>query len=213
MSWYGMTAYATARTAIPPMQMQLSLDAGFPQVPAPQVLDDFLPEFVRWRAFADGAYYADVVSPVDGVAYPGIVDLSQAAPLFVGLLGRAMGRPVSINHLFMRLSLAGMHPPHWAHHDALMGDWSMMLYLCRPEHCEGGTALLEHVSGTDPDDATWTRDTNRPEQWRTLSVCPMATNRAFIFPARMWHAALPKGGFGTSAADGRLVLTAFFNTP
>lgn len=197
--------------SVPAECAQCLLDAGFPEPQSRvRIIDGFLPQFDAWRVFADHAEYADVVSPVDGVVYPGIVDLSSVKPFFEALLSRATCRPVSINHLFMRLSLDGAVPPHWAHHDALMGVQSMMLYMNRPEHCEGGTALLEHVSGADPDDETWLRDTNRPEQWRTLSVCPMVTNRAFIFPAGMWHAALPRGGFGRTAQDGRLVLTAFF---
>ncbi len=197
------------------MQMQLALDAGFPRVAAgiqPLILDGFLPEFDRWRHLGDCGDYRRVVSPVDRVVYPNIVDLMALAPTIGGLLSRAVQRPCIVNHCFMRLSLAGQDPPHWAHHDGLMGGYSLMVYLNRAEHCQGGTALLEHVDG-EPDDATWMRDTNRPEAWREVSRCDMAPNRAFVFPAQMWHAALPMGGFGSNPYDGRLVLTAFFDAP
>lgn len=178
-----------------------------------QIIDDFLPGFDVWRGMADRVEYRDVVSPTDGVTYPGIVDLSGLKMDFAGLLADVMGRPVTVNHLFLRLSLAGSKPPHWAHHDGLMGQYSLMVYLNRPEHCAGGTALLEHADewcDGPPDDATWLRDTNDPDMWRIVSRCPMVTNRAFIFRANLWHAALPLGGFGSGPEDGRLVLTAFF---
>lgn len=175
-----------------------------------QIIDDFLPEFDLWRRHADSADYAEVISPVDGVVYPGISNLFHLSSFFQCLLKNATGKYCSINHLFMRLSTEGSAPPHWAHHDASMGEYSLMVYLNRPEHCRGGTALLEHVSGPDPDETTWRDDTNRPERWREVSRCPMKSNRAFIFRAELWHAALPIGGFGSTAQDGRLVLTAFF---
>lgn len=174
------------------------------------ILDDFLPDFAGWRSWADGLEYRDEVNPADGVAYPGIY---RDVPTFGARarLSAIMGRPIKLHALFLRLSLAGVAVPHQAHHDGLMGDFSMMVYLNRPEHCQGGTSLLEHVSGAEPDADTWQRDTNRPEQWRAVSLCKMVTNRAFVFRSKLWHRAEPVGGFGTDSANGRLVLTGFFS--
>lgn len=174
------------------------------------VLDDFLPDFSGWRAWADTAHFSDVINPADGVSYPGICD---AVPTFGTRqrLESVMGRQVRINALFMRLSLEGVQVPHQAHNDAVMGKFSMMLYLNRPEHCRGGTSLLRHIE-REPDKETWERDTNDPEMWEVLSLCQMKSNRAFIFRSDLWHRAEPIGGFGTTAVDGRLVLTAFFDT-
>jgi hypothetical protein len=172
------------------------------------IIDDFHPEFDALRKLADGSEFKDFQSPVDGVFYPGICPIDSLG--LGGLLAQAMGRSVSLNHQFMRLSLAGACPPHWAHHDGAMGDYSLMLYLNRPEHCQGGTALLRHLDG-EPSPETWAADTNEPSRWKFLSMCDMQPNRAFIFRANLWHAALPMAGFGKDASDGRLVLTVFFS--
>lgn len=174
------------------------------------ILDDFMPGFAGWRAWADGLEYRDEVNPADGVTYPGIY---RDVPTFGTRcrLSQVMGRPIELHALFLRLSLEGVTVPHQAHHDALMGDFSMMVYMNRAKDCRGGTALLEHVSGQDPDVATWLRDTNRPHMWKERALVQMVPNRAFIFRSSLWHRAEPVGGFGADAADGRLVLTGFFS--
>lgn len=173
------------------------------------IYDDFLPNFSEWRSWADTLKFPPVVNEVDGVTYPGIC---TAVPTFGmrKLLAAVMGREVQLNALFLRLSLAGVSVPHQAHHDAVMGDFSLMLYMNRAEHCRGGTSLIEHVDG-EPDVATWERDTNVPEKWRVISLAQMRPNRAFIFRSNLWHRAEPLGGFGADATDGRLVLTAFYS--
>lgn len=173
------------------------------------ILDDFLTDFAGWRQWADTCEFRDEVNPADGVTYPAIC---KRVPIYGThqRLAAVMGRPVRLNALFMRLSLAGAPCPHQAHHDGLMGDFSLMLYLNRPEHCRGGTELIEHVDG-EPDVATWERDTNVVEKWRRVSLCPMVPNRAFIFRSTLWHRALPIGGFGTDQTNGRLVMTGFFS--
>lgn len=174
------------------------------------VLDDFLPDFSWWRTWADGRTFVDEVNREDGVTYPAIC---RDVPTYGARrrIEALMGRPITLHSLFLRLSLGGAPCPHQAHHDGLMGDFSMMLYLNRPEHCRGGTALVEHVSGQEPDEPTWRRDTNTPEKWRTVSLCQMRANRAFLFRSRLWHRAEPIGGFGSTPADGRLVMTGFFS--
>lgn len=172
--------------------------------------DDFLDDFARWRSWLDDAAYADITNDADGVVYPGIcaelpAELQSEISYKLGLICEV----TKINYLFARLSVSGMNPPHWAHHDGAMGKRSLMLYMNRPEHCEGGTAMLRHRDG-EPSPEVWARDTNKPQQWRLESVCEMKPNRAFMFRADQWHAAMPRGGFGTDARNGRLVITAFF---
>lgn len=171
-------------------------------------LDDFLPDFDDWRAWADTCKFRDEVNPADGVTYPLIC---RDVPSY-GMQQRLtaiMGMPVRLNALFLRMSPAGIPVPHWAHHDGGMGRFSCMVYLNRPEDCQGGTALLSHVDGEIGTEA-WKRDTNRPGKWTIRSVCDMRANRAFIFRADLWHAAMPIGGFGQTVQDARLVMTAFF---
>lgn len=179
------------------------------------IVDDFLSHFDQWRTWADGLTYASEVNPIDCVAYPGIY---KDVPTYgiAQRLGLLLG-PVAIKACFLRLSVAGCPVPHVAHTDSSMGEFSMMLYMNRPEHCLGGTSLLRHHNGmqttptTDEDLATWQRDMNRLEPWDVLMCCPMKTNRAFVFPSNLMHRAEPVGGFGTTSANGRLVLTCFFN--
>jgi hypothetical protein len=185
-------------------------------IPHSIIIDDFLPDFQGWRSWADTLEYASVENPVDGVSYPGIY---AKVPTWGAQqrLSMIMGTGVHINMAFLRLSTEGVVVPHYAHTDKVMGQFSLMLYMNRSEHCSGGTALVRHNGGMDShptngdEVAIWERDTNRPEKWSVYSMCEMKPNRAFIFRADLMHAALPMGGFGTSPADGRLVLTAFFN--
>ena len=177
-------------------------------IPHSLIIDEFLPDFDDFRNWADRQIYAPVINPADGVEYPGIC--SHVPTYGTRLrLEAIMQHPVKINAAFMRLSLAGVHVPHQAHHDGLMGQYSMMLYLNRAKHCQGGTSLVRHVSGDDL--AHWETDHSKPEMWCAYSLCEMAPNRAFIFRADLMHRAEPVGGFGDGAENGRLVYTAFFD--
>lgn len=185
-------------------------------IPHSIIIDDFLPDFQGWRKWADDLEYAPVENPVDRVSYPGIC---ASVPTW-GMrqrLSMIMGAGVHINTAFLRLSLAGVSVPHYAHTDKVMGQFSLMVYMNRTEHCQGGTALIRHADGmdmhpsSDEEVSLWERDTNQPERWSAYSLCEMKANRAFIFRADLMHAALPVGGFGDSVSNGRLVLTAFFN--
>ena len=175
------------------------------------IIDDFLDDFDRWRAWLDEATYADITNDADGVAYPGIcAGLPHELQGEIAYKLQLVAGMTKVNYLFARLSVEGANPPHWAHHDGAMGARSLMLYMNRAEHCDGGTAMLRHRDG-DPSPDVWARDTNKPQQWRLESVCEMKPNRAFIFRADQWHAAMPLGGFGRDARDGRLVITCFFS--
>lgn len=177
-------------------------------IPHSIIIDSFLPDFDDWRAWSDKQTYAPVVNPADGVSYPGIC---REVPTWGAAqrLGAIFGQPVNIKAAFMRLSLQGDRVPHQAHNDVVMGQYSMMVYLNRPEHCQGGTSLVRHVSGDDF--AHWQTDHSKPEMWNVYSLCEMQPNRAFIFRADLFHRAEPVGGFGTDATNGRLVFTAFFD--
>lgn len=181
------------------------------------IVDDFLDDFSFWREWADTQTFKDEVNPVDGVTYPGICKAVPAWGIQQRLNG-IMGAPVTINSIFARLSLAGGSPPHWAHNDASMGQYSLMLYLNRPEHCAGGTALVKHClfgfceGPRDEEELeACKQDTNDQDAWEKTMLCEMKPNRAFIFRSELMHAAMPIGGFGKDATDGRLVLTSFFS--
>lgn len=183
------------------------------------IVDDFLDDFAAVRKAADKITFKDETNPVDGVVYPHIFrdippGLAREIETKLMLL---VSRPIVIKTMFVRLSPLGVNPPHFAHTDAVMGDYSAMLYLNRQEHCQGGTAVLRHESGMDlhpsnaAEVATWTRDTNDESKWMITDYCPMAPNRIFLFRSDLFHAALSRQGFGSNARDGRMVLTVFFN--
>lgn len=178
------------------------------------IVDDFLEDFARWREWLDTATFGDVASDVDGVTYPHIcMDLPAdlRGEIFYKLQVWC-GTGIKVNQLFARMSPAGVSPPHFAHHDLAMGNMSCMLYMNRREDCQGGTQLLTHHHyGDNVSRENWLLDTNKPELWDETFMCPMVPNRAFIFPAGKWHGAAPRDGFGTTPADSRLVITAFFN--
>ena len=184
------------------------------------IIDDFLPDFEAVRAYADIANYQPFVSEVDDVEYPFICP----APDFVSKsvnseLAKFMCAPIRTNHVFFRASPEGVAVPNQVHNDLSMGQYSLMLYMNRNENCSGGTSLLRHKEmGFDRNtvcgeelEATL-RDGKNPDKWTVTMMCPMAENRAMIFPAELMHRAEPVGGFGFDLTA-RVVLTALFDLP
>lgn len=184
------------------------------------VANDFIEHFEALRDFADRATFADMTSPVDGVVYPNIcLDVPDwVRHNIVGNLEAIFGCSVDMKFTFMRLSPKGVHVPHPVHTDASMAKYSLMLYLNRAEHCQGGTSLLQHtetgMTRTPRNEAElelWKRDMRDASRWSYMDEAKMAPNRAFIFDADLYHRAEPEGGFGTDNKDARLVLTTFFD--
>jgi hypothetical protein len=179
----------------------------------------FLSDYYSFRHLCDSVSYDGVTSPIDGVFYPGVSlyipeDVVQEV---ADKLERYEGKTITINTIFLRLSLEGVVAPHQAHTDLTYGKKSLMLYLTRDAQCQGGTAILKHVSGIDynPKDedelAIMQMDQNNYDKWMITNYCDMQQNKAFIFDAGLIHRAEPVGGFGKDARDGRLVLTAFYD--
>jgi hypothetical protein len=188
--------------------------------PYTYVIDDFLVRFSQLRAFADSAPFTHITNPADQVVYPHICnEIPDAFRSEVSYqLASVFGATPDIKYLFLRMSPKGVPVPHEAHTDLAMGQWSLMLYVSREFHCDGGTALVRHKDSglsvhprTDQELAIWQRDHNNRDAWETDLLVKMVANRAFIFPAYLMHRAEPIGGFGRTRQDARMVLTAFFN--
>ena len=184
------------------------------------IIDDFFTDFDAVRRWADEARFIDVTNDVDGVVYPDVCIEIPSWLLMETHTGaaRALGWTPLLRVLFARLSVAGKVAPHQAHTDVTMGQYSMMVYLNRPEHCRGGTSILRHIetgaerNPTDAEgEAIWRRDTNVATAWEHTAMCGMKPNRALIFPADLYHRAEPVGGFGSDSKDGRIVMTMFFD--
>lgn len=189
-------------------------------IPYAYIQDDFLTQFGQLRGYADRATFEDVRSPIDNVVYPHICKVveDRYREEIEFNLNNLLGRPPLIQHLFLRMSPAGVPVPHEAHTDISMGHWSLMLYLNREHHCQGGTSLVHHTATgldvnprNDRELETWKRDANNRAAWTIDMLAKMRANRAFIFPAYLMHRAEPIGGFGRTQLDARMVLTAFFN--
>jgi len=183
------------------------------------IVDNFLKSYDQLKMAATHNDYHGVVNPEDGVLYPDIsVDIPHDCLLEVQQrLDEAMGQPVVISMMFMRLtSSLTKGAPHQAHNDLVMGDYTLLLYL---NDGPGGTSFVKHIeTGMDgqpktaEDLKTWERDTNNPKAWEITEMVDMKENRANIIKASRMHRAEPIGGFGEDASNGRIVLTAFFKT-
>lgn len=177
-----------------------------------RIFDDFLEDFDSLREHATQLDFTGVINPEDGVLYP---DVSTDVPKEVI---EEITKKLSIREVhrcFFRLTTENTKgAPHQAHTDTAMGPRSLMLYM---QDGPGGTSLVAHKETglrTDPFNqwarATWQRDTKRPEAWEIYDLAPMKANRAAVFNSRLMHRAEPIGGFGSTPADGRLVLTMFY---
>lgn len=110
--------------------------------------------------------------------------------------------------------------------------WSGILYLSRPEDCEGGTDFFLHkATGTErallePEDmkalgvstqeeanALFNRilieDGKVRDRWEHVMRVPMRFNRLLLLRPWLWHTATP--GFGTTIENGRLIQTLFYD--
>jgi len=112
------------------------------------IVDDFLSNPDAFRTQALGLTYTQPG------AYPGfnsveqlnIDGLDQVVSQIVNEPLRAIVPPES--HGKCRLTLAEQSKPGLIHVD--QSDWSGILYLSRPEDCQGGTGFYRHIpTGTD----------------------------------------------------------------
>ena len=184
-----------------------------------RVIDEFLSDYEWFRAYLDLLDYQGQINPVDGVEYPGInvqIPPGICADV-VNKLQLAVGKRISKTTLFLRLTVEGVPVPHQAHNDATMGDYGMILYLSRPEHCDGGTSFVKHVEHgmeygptNEKEQIVWAQDTNDYDKWDITEMVDMKTNRAFVFDANRMHRPEPPNGFGGGPQDGRLVMVCFF---
>jgi len=188
-------------------------------IPYFYAVDDFFPagEFELIRDYAYRLEYGDVVAPFDGVTYPniGLPVPPIAEERMAQTLSWLMGYRIIPKYTAFRLSVEGTKPPQWAHSDAEVARWSMFVYL---NQGPGGTVLLEHLEDgmrTHPQDQEqlelWQRDFDDESKWRIRAAVDCAPNRAVIMRSELLHAALPRGGFGSTVTNGRLILLCFFD--
>ena len=107
-------------------------------------------------------------------------------------------------------------------------DWSGILYLSKPEDCQGGTQFFRHkrtgtsraaiteaelsamgyASVADMHRDIIERDGSDESAWDMTMEVPMEFNRLILLRPWLWHTAGP--GFGDRIDNGRLVYLMFF---
>lgn len=170
----------------------------------------FLSHFDVFQEWARTRDYSAMENPGDGVEYPDIsTDIPETYQMvIVDLLEELTGLSITGYTMFFRLMTKNTPtPPHQAHHDAIMGQYTAIMYI---NPGEGGTSILEHKDGAVSDEVVM-RDTNNYSAWKIKHMIRIKPNRMVVYNSDLIHRAEPVDGFGSSPDDGRLVLTVFFN--
>jgi hypothetical protein len=188
-------------------------------IPYFYAIDEFFPrgEFELIRDYAHLLEYGEVIAPFDGVTYRniGLPVPASAEQQMAQTLSWLMGYKVVPKYCAFRLSVEGSEPPQWVHSDHEVARYGMFVYI---NEGPGGTVLLEHVENgmrTHPRDEgeleLWQRDYENEMKWKIRAAIDCAANRAVVLRSELLHAAIPRGGFGATAKDGRLILLCFFD--
>ena len=193
------------------------------------VVDDFLS---RRDADALRNTALQLTYPDQQGAFPGrnslerieIDGLSQAVSRLVGEPLKPVSPPQS--HAKFRVTLAADKGKAKVHID--QAYWSGILYLSRPEDCQGGTEFFRHLP-TNTDRAPLTdaevtamgfsslqemhrdiieKDSVDDSKWEMTMRVPMRFNRLIMLRPWLWHTAGP--AFGDRIENGRLVYLMFF---
>lgn len=189
------------------------------------MVDDFVthPDMVRNSALAAGfgtwrPNKGEVGSSVyDGMGFWGF------HALMVQSLVRVMGKPVFPNSMFFRVTNLETEGAY-VHSDRESGDYSCIAYLSKHGE-ESGTGFYRHrETGAErmPSFAELGKDQQffdrlkrqmvegSDEDWEQIDFVPGKYNRAVIFDAPRFHARRPRGGYGSSVEDGRMVWACHF---
>jgi hypothetical protein len=191
-------------------------------IPFAIVIDDFLPNAEELRERALKLNYS-LKGP-----YPGLNSVEKInIPGLDEMVSRLVYQPVrppwtkNYSHGSFRLALAKDDEPAKIHID--QSHWSGILYLSRPEDCQGGTEFYRHLpTGTDHmpfteqgiaelgyssfDDLReqiLDKDALDRSKWELTMVVPMRFNRLVLTQPQYWHTSGPS--FGDTRETGRLI--------
>lgn len=191
------------------------------------IVDDFLQNASELREAALQLTYPEQDNMFAGrnsVERIEIPDLTQQVSRLVGEPLRLMS-PLH-SHAKCRITLAGDTGRSQVHVDR--AHWSGILYLSRPEDCQGGTEFFRHrrtnterwplnsaevaAMGMSSVDEVRRevaeKDSNDPSKWERTMQVPMRFNRLLLLRPWLWHTAGP--AFGDRIENGRLVYLMFF---
>lgn len=194
------------------------------------IVDDFLDNI---DAFHNIAIKQDYPPHTVETYFPGANSVAripiQGLEMMVSrIVGEHLKPAEGTSHAKCRLALGGDEGKGNVHIDR--AHWSAMLYLTKPEFCQGGTDFFRHIAtntdhfprneaevkamGYKDSSEVWDKvvnpDTNDPTKWEKIMTVPMRYNRLILFRPWLWHNAGPS--FGDSAQNGRLIYTMFFES-
>lgn len=187
--------------------------------------DDFHPNLRQIRERVIEGEFKTVAGP-DGADYTGVQLIDE--PELIARVAEVVGAPIKVRLSGFRMNLKGELPHSWVHSDDICSEFASVLYLNPPGQCYGGTAFWRHrglsidrrptpeqliSTGLDPD---WfykmlSREWKELDFWEQCGFVAMKFNRFITYPTSLFHSRYPFEGFGTGAADGRLVWVCFYD--
>jgi uncharacterized protein DUF6445 len=181
------------------------------------VLNDFLdnPDTIRDQGI--NAAYMDVTGELDGVTYKRVA--IQTIPEVVEKLEQVIGRPIELYGMGFRLNYEGEVPNNEIHADLGWGTYAAVVYLSEPpEGVQSGTAFWVHDKGHDRVKAGQVdvltdvqADWNDVSKWEQTMFVSAKFNSAIIYRGELFHSRWPFEAFGTTPANGRLIVVVFFS--
>ncbi|HZD25892.1 MAG TPA: DUF6445 family protein [Alphaproteobacteria bacterium] len=195
------------------------------------VVDDFYNAPYEVRDVALGFQYPE---PKEAPNFPGRNSIERLLvkgleEIVSDLVSEKVVAAPQTAHGHCRISLAADDPNRrfYVHVDH-QAYWSGIVYLSRPEDCQGGTEFFRHRElGTDrcpifPDEVAeygvktfgeaaykiLEKDSNDASRWDLLMTVPMRFNRLVLLRPWLWHTA--GLSFGDTLENGRLIQLFFF---
>ena len=192
------------------------------------VIDDFLDDPDPLRNAALQMDYPDVQGPYPGRNSKQRLNLQGLEHEISRLVGEPL-IPMTHNqaHGKCRIAMANDIGTAKVHVDG--SHWSGILYLTKPEDCQGGTEFFRHIdSNSDrapyndheamqkygvPSAKAWVADIMEREsaddsKWEMTMRVPMRYNRLILLRPWLWHTA--GESFGDTPENARLVYLMFF---
>lgn len=192
------------------------------------VIDDFLENAEQLRDIGLKLSYPEIPGYFPGRNSVERINIDGLTEIVGGITEEAL-QPVvqDFSHGKFRIALSGDTGQGDIHFD-FSATWSGVLFLTRPEDCQGGTAFFRHkASGTDQAPLTESElkamgyadydqmvqkivqeDGIDRTKWDLQMQVPMRFNRLVLFNSWLWHTAGPS--FGDRLENGRLIYLMFF---
>lgn len=187
------------------------------------VIDDFLKDPYGERERALAASY-DTITHRD-ITYRGI-SLTKD-PESEARIAQFLGFKDGQWEVFWRRYLENEENETYIHNDVLIGQYTGILFLSKPEDCKGGLAFWKHklygwaahppmqevaARGLKDTQELWDsvfQDGFDESKWEMIDYVPMYFNRLVLFWSPRFHSRYPKKAFGTEIGNARLIKTFF----